>query len=185
MTADPATPADLARDLEADLAVCATAPPGPWQDDGPDKFRGDDPWCHVLLDGSGDLLAQVDCDFPESRSHAAGAPECGRARAAIAFMAAARDGWPAALRRALAAEAEVDRLRYDVGLQRRLLESDVQTELRRRQEIDALNDEVNRLRALLDGGAEQVHRMGRELAALRRQLADAHAALREYREDEG
>jgi hypothetical protein len=150
MTADPVTPADLARDLAADLAVCATAPPGPWQDDGPDKFRGDDPWCHVLLDGSGDLLAQVDCDFPEGRSHAAGAPECGRARAAIAFMAAAREGWPAAIRRALAAEAE-----------------------------------ANRLRALLDSGAEQAHGMGRQLAALRRQLADAHAALREYREDEG
>jgi hypothetical protein len=128
MTADPVTPADLARDLAADLALLAECAPGPW---------------HVGVDATGhpavrwphgvrSTVAKVYCDFD------------------AAMIAAARDGWPAAIRRALAAEAEADRLR-----------------------------------ALLGGGAEQVHRMGRELAALRRQLADAHAALREYREDEG
>jgi hypothetical protein len=50
--------------------------------------------------------------------------------------------------------------------------------------VRLLLTEIDRLRALLDAGAEQVHGMGRELAALRRQVEDAHTALREYREDE-
>jgi hypothetical protein len=83
------TAADLARDLHADLRLCDGASPGPWG-------QGDLwlPWLRqafaLLLEQWPDSVADLERDF--------------------ALIAAARDGWPAAIRRALAAEARAVRL---------------------------------------------------------------------------
>lgn len=75
------------RDLHADLAICNAATPGPWLYDAGDIVS-------VELDyESVDLLNPYD-----------GAKDA-------RFIAAARTGWPHAIERAMAAEAEVERLR--------------------------------------------------------------------------
>lgn len=97
MTEQP-TPDDLARDLAADLALCKAATPGPWMtEEG--RIEDDDPgyYCMVVL-------------APEHRTPAhcyGGGPY---RRANCRMIAAARTGWPAAIRRAQSAEAGRDRL---------------------------------------------------------------------------
>jgi len=85
-----------ARDLEADLAICEAASPGPWtiKDDGiKDKNQF---WVCEMI-------------WPN---------EEGNAR----FITEAREGWPYAIRRALEAEAEVDRLRNEIQILQEQLE---------------------------------------------------------------
>jgi hypothetical protein len=88
------------RDLNADLAICDAATAGPW------RYCGDK-W--------GDLIAYS----PELRGfHNNGGelaeldgPNCvGNA----AFITEARTGWPHSIKRAMAAEAEVERLRVEM-----------------------------------------------------------------------
>ena len=79
------------RNLDADLAICNAAAPGPWV-----YSEG----LYVVKNVTGDSF-EWDADFVAE----AGAEED------AAFIAAAREGWPHAIRRAQAAEAEVDRLR--------------------------------------------------------------------------
>ncbi len=110
------------RDLEKDLALCEAATPGPWKDE-----PAEGPWSQgitgprgaawVFLDGHGHFPRVNRPNDPEV-SLLAGGPvgsavcllyEGGEIDAA--FIAAAREGWPEAIRRAMAAEAEVERLK--------------------------------------------------------------------------
>jgi hypothetical protein len=83
-----------ARDLEADLAICEAATPGPWVAD----------------------KSTVKCQhYTLLITYCGGQKE-------TAFAAEAREGWPYAIRRALAAEAEVDRLRDEIRMLQEQLE---------------------------------------------------------------
>lgn len=84
-------PCEPKRDLNEDLAICNAATQGPWV-----YSEG----LYVVKNVTGDSF-EWDADFVAE----AGAEED------AAFTAAAREGWPHAIRRAQAAEAEVDRLR--------------------------------------------------------------------------
>ena len=97
------TPADLARDLAADLAVVEAAPPGPWHHDP--QFL----WATVTTQprGHGAIVARGHTALVECRRY----EERGTA-AAIAVM---REAWPAAIRRTIAAEAECERLRFGIA----------------------------------------------------------------------
>ena len=87
----PVQIAEKARDLEADLAICEAATPGPY------RIKPCECGCgRVLLS-----ITLTDGRF---------LPEDAR------FIAEAREGWPYAIRRALAAEAEVDRLRNELSI---------------------------------------------------------------------
>lgn len=93
-----------ARDLEKDLAICKTATPGPW-------------FAHIHRDDSAEIATEAggvsswicqtwykDEDvMPNSSNNAH-------------FIAEAREGWPYAIRRALEAEAEIDRLRNELNI---------------------------------------------------------------------
>ena len=91
---------DLARDLVADLALCEAASEGPWShglnldppDSGIETATGG---CvaHIQDHGNVNTVTRTGEEF----SHA-------DAR----FVAASREGWPAAIRRALTAEADVE-----------------------------------------------------------------------------
>lgn len=91
------------RNLHADLAICNAATPGPWSTSsltegyviaGEDKFTTVATVIEYNDDGSEYLrLGHHDCQDNQ------------------AFIAEAREGWPEAIRRALTAEAEVERLR--------------------------------------------------------------------------
>ncbi len=97
------------RDLEADLAICEAASPGPWRQDS-DGF---------LIVANGIHIADVVSTEEDAR-----------------FIAEARTGWPYTIRRALAAEAEllrvnvenrnleaeVDRLRNEINILQEQLE---------------------------------------------------------------
>lgn len=88
----------MARDLEADLAICEAATQGPWI---------------VMADGS---IATEKTDregWHDSIIH----PRSPRPGSNVTnFIAAARTGWPYAIRRALTAEAEIDRLRNELNI---------------------------------------------------------------------
>lgn len=90
------TPEDTARDLRADLEVCENATPGPWVwDDERDNFPGVITGIDPETGGWGEALG-LSSDVAE-------------------FVMGSRMGWPAAIRRALAAEAEAARLREAVA----------------------------------------------------------------------
>src|SRR5262245_13724563 len=100
------TTADRARDLLADLALCAEATPGPWYVVGPPWLP---PGCAAsIVAGHPDphlAPAVLDAvEITEWDGEAEG-PDYSQSDADLAFAAAARTGWPAAIRRALAAEA--------------------------------------------------------------------------------
>jgi hypothetical protein len=115
------TPEDLARDLAADLALCEGASPGPWfaYDSRlhPHSFTAGG----VFLAGSpeGTLGAwQIVGGCPSDPREGGevlggtwGEGTSGPSLEDMAFVVTARQGWPAAIRRALAAEAEVVRLK--------------------------------------------------------------------------
>lgn len=85
------------RDLEADLAICEVATPGPWIT-------------------SGDCIARSKTDS-EGWHDVIVSPRTPRpGRADMCFLAEAREGWPYAIRRALEAEAEIDRLRNELNI---------------------------------------------------------------------
>jgi hypothetical protein len=87
---------DLVRDLRADLELCGKATPGPWRCRHPlNRSRVPAP-APSLVYGPG-ISTPAHCygdNFADGD-----------------FIAAARAGWPAAVRRAIAAEAEAARLR--------------------------------------------------------------------------
>jgi len=101
-----------ARDLEADLAICEAATPGPWMFCEYEHTRRDGTYWHIRA-GSGFF---DDCSFQgfELASYMSSSD--------ARFIAEARTGWPYAIRRALEAEAEVDRLRNELNILQEQLE---------------------------------------------------------------
>ena len=99
-----------ARDLEADLAICEAATPGPWisnRDAKDERFKDELIWG---FNGPGfGAIAEVFQNYPEHVQNER-------------FIAEAREGWPYAIRRALGAEAEVDRLRDEIRMLQEQLE---------------------------------------------------------------
>lgn len=91
----------MARNLEKDLAICEAATPGPYTIEpcGCGHSACNFVFIHKINYSDGRLL-----------------PEDAR------FIAEARIGWPYAIRRALAAEAEVDRLRNELNILQEQLE---------------------------------------------------------------
>ncbi|WOZ39805.1 hypothetical protein [Paenibacillus polymyxa] len=87
------------RDLNADLALCEAATPGPWRVYG-GKF-GETNVYHPPYDSHHKVVRDVDYDH-EADAH---------------FIAEAREGWPEAIRRAIAAEGEVATLQRDVTME--------------------------------------------------------------------
>ncbi|QHZ58648.1 hypothetical protein M655_025100 [Brevibacillus sp. NSP2.1] len=71
------------RDLRADLAICNATVPGPWS-----RTCND-----FIVDAHGEMICEILAD-----------------ETVDTFIAESRTGWPHAIERALAAEAEVDRL---------------------------------------------------------------------------
>ena len=86
--------ADKLRNLQADLAICEAATPGPWKVD------------KSLIEIDGYTLFISYCATPRD----------------LRFAVEAREGWPHAIRRALAAEAEIDRLRNEIQILQEQLE---------------------------------------------------------------
>lgn len=95
------------RDLRADLEICNKATPGPWyREKTGAEFNGFSLECLI---GTTSLYTTGNNIFAQ--------PQRGSFPAADAnFIAAAREGWPEAIERAIKAEAEVVRLR--AGLER-------------------------------------------------------------------
>jgi hypothetical protein len=81
------------RDLAADLAICEAATAGPW-----------------LVDEN--TANQIRQPNGSKRRRITTPPDADGIKDA-AFIAKAREGWPESIRRAMAAEAEVERLRKD------------------------------------------------------------------------
>lgn len=79
------------RDLEADLAICEAATPGPWE-----LWQMHGPW-QELRSGSFPIVACLQ-------------------REDAKFVSAARTGWPEAIRRALASEERVDKLENELRM---------------------------------------------------------------------
>src|SRR5262245_7657798 len=95
------TNADRARDLAADLALCETATPGPW-------YTVELPWraqgCGTyVVAGNPDphvgrpVLDSIEIDEWDAEEEG---PDYSQSDSDLAFAAAARTGWPAAIRRA-------------------------------------------------------------------------------------
>lgn len=74
----------MKRNLHADLAICNAAAPDPWS-----RTCND-----FIVDGHGAMVCEILAD-----------------ESVDTFITEARTGWPHALERAIAAEAEVERLR--------------------------------------------------------------------------
>lgn len=80
------------RNLHADLALCEAATPGPWLMYG-GKF-GETNVYYPPYDNHDEVVSDIDADR----------------RYDAKFIAESRQGWPESIRRAIAAEAEVERL---------------------------------------------------------------------------
>jgi hypothetical protein len=102
------TEQDLKRDLEKDLVLCDSATPGPW-------YTVDGIWLppncgtyviagHYDLHRGKPVLDHIDID--ESDADQDG-PDYSQSDADLEFAAEARTGWPAAIRRASAAESQL------------------------------------------------------------------------------
>ncbi|WP_127580158.1 hypothetical protein [Paenibacillus koleovorans] len=85
------------RDLEADLAICEAATPGNWETDGFSVFT------EMKPDYSGGYSIFHSHEGPNREN------DC-------EFASAARAGWPYAIRRAMEAENEIDRLRNELNM---------------------------------------------------------------------
>jgi len=133
------------RDLEADLAICEAATPGPWYDIT-DRICSE-----VTTNPNGGpqhwIFQLWFKDEENMQNYAANAR----------FITEAREGWPYAIRRALGAEAEVKRLReerdfwarneYSLGEKVTRLARELE---QRENEIDRLRNELNILQEQLE-----------------------------------
>jgi hypothetical protein len=117
------------RDLEADLTICEAATPGPWIFNGNEIVASND-----KRKGIAGALADEDCQF----------------------IAEAREGWSYAIRRALAAEAEVKRLREERDFWVRKVTRLARELEQRENEIDRLRNELNILQEQLEQRCAQV-----------------------------
>jgi len=101
------TPEDLARDLDADLALCDAATDGPWRYPMPGGSSVE----HIGVWRGGVRPASKYRTVATTRLAFKSSAQC---KADGEMIAEARTGWPAAVRRALAAEAEVLRLQQQL-----------------------------------------------------------------------
>jgi hypothetical protein len=125
------TDAELSRDLAADLKLCGDATPGPWlwhsvlakgymnqcliSDTDPDDPTPIlDCYCPDVASVYSEEIAQQMVEFLPDEDHNRWCPFPEDA----AFIAASREGWPAAIRRAMTAEAECERLRAELAAER-------------------------------------------------------------------
>ena len=88
------------RDLKKDLEVCKKATPGPWEMSRHHK-AGTFP-AHYMIGQNGEMY---DHAIVLSRE------DSGEGKANAEFISATREGWPESISRAIAAEAEVKKLR--------------------------------------------------------------------------
>jgi hypothetical protein len=137
-----------ARDLEADLAICEAATPGPWVQVLVDTVVQD----FWAPDGSRKVI------FTKSE------PED------LQFAASAREGWPYAIRRAMEAEKKVAKL--ETELERLRNERDFWM----RNEI-ALAEKVMRLEKDLEVSEAEVDKLRDEIQILREQLEQRCARM--------
>jgi uncharacterized small protein (DUF1192 family) len=114
------------RDLQADLALCDAATPGPWE--SMPSIHAEFPF-EICCNGFLDPIVASAIDEADAR-----------------FIAEARTGWPHAIRRALAAEAELQRV---VDISRDNIELLRQEKAHMAERIAELEAEVERLRAAL------------------------------------
>lgn len=90
-----------ARDLEKDLAICEAATTGPWL---PNRDPRSSDYIIWGPKGPGyGAIAEAKIYQEQWRDN-------------VRFIAEARTGWPYAIRRALEAEAEIDRLRNEMNI---------------------------------------------------------------------
>jgi len=118
------------RDLEADLAICEAATPGPWIIES----------SNVICRGYTLMIVA----YAGSQND-------------ISFVAEAREGWPYAIRRVMELEKELERVRnerdfwerneYTLGLKVEQLEKELE---QREAEIDRLRNELNILQEQLE-----------------------------------
>jgi hypothetical protein len=99
----PVQIARKSRDLEADLAICEAATPGPWA-------------------VCGRYVVRDKYELGNYRQAVFKAEHIPKIEADMRFAVEAREGWPYAIRRALAAEAEIDRLRNEIQILQEQLE---------------------------------------------------------------
>lgn len=141
--------ADLARDLAADTATCAAASPEPW------TWQGWRP-PHVPAPGTDFLMGGFDPELakePDSSGHRMVILDSpiGDNNVVIdedrAFIAAARTGWPAAIRRAHAAEAELVRLREELKLWRPLTPEEAQAAYDETEASPLSEEQIERIMA--------------------------------------
>lgn len=128
---------DLARDLRADLTTVEAATPGPWVrvPQGGGWKTHDEALCVGRpVDG---VVPDDPADLTYCMRHERVVSGWGAKRPDIEAIAAMRDGWPAAIRRALVAEAKVVLLNDSLALLGAV--------------TAAKHDELGRLRAALEG----------------------------------
>lgn len=135
------------RDLKADLEICKKAPKGPYE-----QGRED-----LMFSGSTDLIgyreenntpyimAQANYHFKEE------------SKRLIAFIVAAREGWPEAINRAIKAETELAALREENDLQQQAMQS-------LSREMVALHRTLNDIYPLIAGRVIQLRDAGEEKA---------------------
>jgi hypothetical protein len=135
----------MARDLEKDLAICEAATPGPWE---VEQTKGVvrtaitdalDPniWpLYIVMPSPPFVLGK--CGAAIAVDHFRGGIR--EAEAVARFIAEARTGWSYAIRRALAAEAELLR----VNVTNSVLEAEVD---RLRNELNILQEQLEQRRS--------------------------------------
>lgn len=141
---------DSNRDLHADLAVCEAATAGPWAARAWTVPKDDQ--FSVESEPTGAELATF---WQGSRYPGSWEITAEEARSNAVFCAKARSGWPHAIERALAAEAENAELRRQLSELCPVADFDTLTSLRAEKAhmaecISELEAEVKRLRAALE-----------------------------------
>jgi hypothetical protein len=120
----PPTAEDLVRDLAADLALCEAATRGPWDLLDSRKER----WHFTAPNGHGPPEGTVQWQILGGQPKGSGSRDYGYAvmggrhgpgvikpeHADLLLAALSREGWPVAIRRAIAAEARVKELEAEV-----------------------------------------------------------------------
>ena len=156
------------RDLAADLAICEAATAGPWRRLTKYEQAVVGEGMMDVITARGDDMAHVDIEPDDER-----------------FIIEAREGWPEAIRRALAAEAEVARLKdenYELTLERAYIQDGYETEVERlKAEVARLKKDKRLITACYDGQSARASEYYREMLRLREALENiAFASMSQY-----
>ncbi len=157
---------DGKRDLKADMELCKAASPGPWQYLPPSAVGGE-----AIVPANGPRICDLRLEDVRDLNLRSEQELTANAR----FIAAAREGWPHAIRRAMEAEERVRELEAQAAAYRRELEkfADVCVD-------DSLSDRAERAREVRKvlAGADT----GRTLSERVKALEKVAEAASEYRE---